>query len=199
MGCFARSPGPIAPKPSERNVDQSTSTRNTCSTYIIEAMLRGMEPFGHLVCLEMARRMVRNRHFTSTSSRCKNFASLDLQCCSCEVGGHKQSKCRNPTYFMAVATNHGGDYCSHPRYASSFELWNTSSSKSAIQRFFFALVSILVPWCMSCVPVDLAFLCHFPWLNPFFYFVKAESKIPFSAPSTLATQTRQGNPSAKYE
>ena len=136
MGHFARSPGPIAPKPSVRNVDQSTSTRNTCSAYIIEAMLRGMEPFGHLVCLEMARRMVRNRHFTSTSSRCKYFASLDLQCCSFEVGGHKRSKWGNPTYFMAVATNHGGGYCSHLGYASSSGLWNMSSSKSTTLRFF---------------------------------------------------------------
>ena len=136
MGCFARSLGPIAPKPSVRNVDQSTSTRNTCSAYIIEAMLCGMEPFGHFVCSEMARRMVRNRHFISTSSRCKYFASLDLQCCSCEVDGHKRSKWRNPTYFMAMATNHGGGCCSHPGYASSFGLWNKSSSKSAIRRFF---------------------------------------------------------------
>ena len=136
MGRFARSPGPIAPKPSVWNVDQSTSTRNTCSAYIIEAMLRGMEPFGHFVCLEIARRMVRNRHFTSTSSRCKYFASLDLQCCSCEVGGHKRSKWGNPTYFMAMATDHGGGYCSHPGYASSFGLWNTSSSMSTTLRFF---------------------------------------------------------------
>ena len=136
MGRFARSPGPIAPKPSVRNVDQSTSTCNTCSAYIIEAMLRGMEPFGHFVCSEIARRMVRNRHFTSTSSRCKYFASLDLQCCSCEVGGHKRSKWRNPTYFMAVATDHGGGCCSHPGYASSSRLWNTSSSMSTTLRFF---------------------------------------------------------------
>ena len=136
MGRFARSPGPIAPKPSVRNVDQSTSTCNTCSAYIIEAMLREMEPFGHFVYSEMARRMVRNRHFTSTSSRCKYFASLNLQCCSCEVGGHKRSKWGNPTYFMAVATNHGGGCYSHPGYASSSELWNTSSSKSTTLRIF---------------------------------------------------------------
>ena len=136
MGCFARSPGPIAPKPSVQNVDQSTSTRNTCSTYIIEAMLRGMEPFGHFVCSEMARRMVRNHHFTSTSSRCKYFASLDLQCCSCEVGGHNRSKWGNPTYFMTVATNHGSGYCSHPGYASSSRLWNRSSSMSTTLYFF---------------------------------------------------------------
>ena len=37
------------------------------------------------------RRMVKIRHFTSTSSRCKYFASLDLQCYLCEVGCHKQS------------------------------------------------------------------------------------------------------------
>ena len=128
MGHSAKSPGPIAPKPSVQNVDQSTSTRNTCSAYITEAMLHGMEPFGHLVCSEMARRMVRNHHFTSTSSRCKYFASLDLQCYSCEVGGHKGSKWGNPTYFMAVATDHGGGCCSHPGYASSSGLWNTSSS-----------------------------------------------------------------------
>ena len=139
MGRFARSLSPISPKPSVRNVDQSTSIRNTCSAYIIEAMLSGMEPFGHLVCSKMARRMVRNRHFTSTSSRCKYFASLDLQCYSCEVGGHKQSKWGNPTYFMAVATDHGGGCCSHPGYASSSGLWNTSSSKSAIRRFFLPL------------------------------------------------------------
>ena len=100
MGHFAKSPCPIAPKPSVQNVHQSTFTHNTCSAYIIEAMLRGMEPFGHLVCSEMARRMVRNRHFTPTSSRCKYFASLDLQCCSCELGGHRRSKwglgCRVP-------------------------------------------------------------------------------------------------------
>ena len=136
MGHFARSPGLIALKPSVRNVDQSTSTRNTCSAYIIEAMLRGMEPFGHFVCSEMARRMVRNRHFTSTSSRCKYFASLNLQCCLCEVGGYKRSKWGNPTYFMAMATDHGGGYCSHPGYASSSELWNMSSSKSTTLRFF---------------------------------------------------------------
>ena len=139
MGRFARSPSPIAPKPSVRNVDQSTSTRNTCSAYIIEAMLRGMEPFGHFVCLEIARRMVRNRHFTSTSSRCKYFASLDLQCCSCEVGGHKRSKWGNPTYFMAVATDHGGSCCSHPGYARRSGLWNTSSSMSTTLRFFLPL------------------------------------------------------------
>ena len=136
MGRFARSPGPIAAKPSVWNVDQSTSTRNTCSAYIIEAMLRGMEPFGHFVCSKIARRMVRNRHFTSTSSRCKYFASLDLQCCSCEVGGHKRSKWGNPTYFMAVATDHGGGCCSHPGYASMSGLWNTLSSMSTTLRFF---------------------------------------------------------------
>ena len=136
MGHFARCPSPIALKPSVRNVYQSTSTRSTCSAYIIEAMLRGMEPFGHFICSKMARRMVRNRHFTSKSLRCKYFASLDLQCYSCEVAGHKRSKWKNPTYFMDVATDHGGSCCSHPRYASSSGLWNTSSSKSTTLRFF---------------------------------------------------------------
>ena len=167
MGRFARSPGPIAPKPSMRNVDQSTSTRNTCSAYIIEAMLRGMEPFGHFVCSEMARRMVRNRHFTSTSSRCKYFSSLDLQCCSCEVGGHKRSKWGNPTYFMAVATNHGGGCCSHPGYTNSFGLWKTLSSKSATLCFFLPRLHPR-PLVHELLAVDLAYLCHLPWLNPFF-------------------------------
>ena len=182
MGRFARSSGPIAPKPSVRNVDQSTSTRNTCSAYIIEAMLRGMEPFGHFVCSEIAQRMVRNRHFTSTSSRCKYFASLDLQCCSCEVGGHKRSKRgilhTSWPWLLTMAA------------AAAPIPGMQAGPGCGIHRAPYPPLFVFSCPCLHPHPlvhevlvVDLASLYHLLWVNPF---LGLESKIPFSAPSTLA-------------